>query len=495
MPRDVSVDQDHLLVDLTRMYDTSTEMLISESLGNAVDAGATALDITITKVGGEPSISFKNNGPPMTKSDMENYNVIARSSKQFGKSLGWAGIGSKLYLGYYKAGRIITTTGNDKSALQSEMWFEGKRLKWDFFPTKEKISGTCYKVLLKDADFEFLLKNAGEMIIKFFNTAMLNGLDITINGKKLEPWQPVTYKSFEKIIKIKKRKLHLKIFITDVDIPNERCWFEYSISGKKIVIRRPENLVAKIKDEFKRRFFVVVNAIDVSDQLQTNKHGFRSGVFTRDVEPQVEKLVTKVLDELGFIEDVKDAKKLRNSWSQAIQDVIADKFADLIRDGKFGFGKSGRQRGEGQNPENTEPAEPTSDIKIDAEEKEPKDPNNRGGLSFTTVIRPEDKRQSWFDPPTGEIVINLGHPVSEVIVTTAEGTEYHLNRCVSNELQRLAVSIGKYSFYQVLAIQNILFEAMLDARKSIKAKTKKRFHAVKRKRSQTGRFVKGNNDE
>ena len=103
----------------------------------------------------------------MSKSDVVNYNVIARSSKKFGKSLGWAGIGSKLYLGFFKNSRIITTSGDGKSALRCEMWFQGKQLKWDFFPTNKKIAGTSYKVLLKKTDYEILLKTAAELITKF----------------------------------------------------------------------------------------------------------------------------------------------------------------------------------------------------------------------------------------------------------------------------------------------------------------------------------------
>ena len=39
----------------------------------------------------------------------------------------------------------------------------------------------------------------------------------------------------------------------------------------------------------------------------------------------------------------------------------------------------------------------------------PKRPRNRGGFSFTTVIKPEDSRQGWIQIETNQIVVNLGH--------------------------------------------------------------------------------------
>jgi len=44
-PITMKVDSVHLLDDLAKMYDSGTEMLVSEALGNAVDVGATKLQI------------------------------------------------------------------------------------------------------------------------------------------------------------------------------------------------------------------------------------------------------------------------------------------------------------------------------------------------------------------------------------------------------------------------------------------------------------------
>ena len=107
-PSPMEVDSVHLLVDLTRMYDSGTEMVVSEAFGNAVDIKSTELQIDFGEDSDGKYIRFKNNGPPMSEKDFRNYHVIARSSKDYGKGLGWAGIGAKLYLGSWLESKIIT---------------------------------------------------------------------------------------------------------------------------------------------------------------------------------------------------------------------------------------------------------------------------------------------------------------------------------------------------------------------------------------------------
>ena len=91
MPK-VEVDTDHLMEDLARMYDSGSEMVVSEVFGNAVDVSATKLDVILGEDSGVKYIKFMNNGPTMTREDFVNYNTLARSSKKFGEGLGWAGI-------------------------------------------------------------------------------------------------------------------------------------------------------------------------------------------------------------------------------------------------------------------------------------------------------------------------------------------------------------------------------------------------------------------
>ena len=53
---------------------------------------------------------------------------------------------------------------------------------------------------------------------------------------------------------------------------------------QNIIIKKPRNLLSNVKPEFKKKFFVIVDALDASDQLSTNKHSVRGGIFPKEIE-------------------------------------------------------------------------------------------------------------------------------------------------------------------------------------------------------------------
>jgi len=301
IPIPMEVDSVHLLGDLAKMYDSGTEMVVSEALGNAVDVEATELQIEFGENQSGQYILFVNDGPPMTKQDFKNYHVIARSSKIVGKSLGWAGIGAKLYLGIWNKSTIITESSDGKNSFASQMFIKDNQVCWNFITPKRKFFGTSYQVFLNPEDYRILSTNVKEIILKFFNTAMKNGLNVSIQGSKLEPWEPIILNTIDDQISVKNRKLPLILWITKEDIPDERCNIEYHVSGKRIIIRRPKNLLSNVKPEFRKKFYAVVDALDVSDQLATNKHSFRGGLFPKDVEPEIERKINQILKQLGYL--------------------------------------------------------------------------------------------------------------------------------------------------------------------------------------------------
>ena len=284
MPR-VEVDTDHLMVDLARMYDSGSEMVVSEVFGNAVDISATELDVTLGTDSEGKYVKFVNNGPAMGKEDFVNYNTLARSSKQFGEGLGWAGIGAKLYLGIWQDSKIITTSSDGITTTATELYFTKENLLWwDYIQSSEKFQGTSYKAYLRDEDYVTLETQLEVIIRKLFNSAMLNGMIVTVNGKIIQPWEPKTIDTIDCVLTIGKIKLPYKVLITDTNIQSDRCNIEYHVSGKCIVIKKPKNLLSGVKTEYKKRFYVIVDAKCISDQLKTNKHNFKPGIFTTDVE-------------------------------------------------------------------------------------------------------------------------------------------------------------------------------------------------------------------
>jgi hypothetical protein len=462
-PITMKVDSVHLLDDLAKMYDSGTEMLVSEALGNAVDVGATKLQIEFGEDHDGQYVSFFNNGPPMKLQDFKNYHVIARSSKTIGKSLGWAGIGAKLYLGVWNKSKIVTESSDGKDSLASQMFIDDCQVYWNFITSERKFFGTSYRVYLNPEDYQSLSNNIGEIIVKYFNTAMKNGLDVIIQGKKLEPWVPEIIKSIEEQVSIKHKKFLLILYLTKEKINDERCNIEYHVSGKNIIIKKPRNLLSNVKPEFKKKFFVIVDALDVSDQLSTNKHSFRGGIFPKEIEPKIELKILHILKQLGCLEDPQDERTLKNKFTKDLQKILKEEFPELNPKSIYGnMNKNGRSPGIGKKTKGIEAKKSSGKEKIEHKEKHaPKRKRNRGGFSVTTVNNPEDARQGWIQIETNQIVVNLGHPVAKRMEKPREAKEYHQCRIIFNELLKLEAKSGKLSVEKAFEKSDKFFVRMM----------------------------------
>jgi len=322
---------------------------------------------------------------------------------------------------------------------------------------------------------------------------MKNGLNVLIKGSKLEPWEPHFLRIIDDQIKVKNRKLPLILWITEEDIPDERCNIEYHVSGKRIIIRRPKNLLSNVKPEFRKKFYAIVDALDVSDQLVTNKHSFRGGLFPKEVEPEIERKIHQILKQLGYLEDPQDAKSLKNNFTNALQKILKENFPELNPKSIYGImNRGGRSPGKRTRTHVIEESKSAEKEDIERENKpNPKRSRNRGGFSFTTVIRPEDSRQGWIQIETNQIVVNLGHAVAKRMEKTREGKQYHLCRIISSELLKLASKSGKFSVDKALEIVDKIFALM-----EKQFQTKSRGYTILNfngeqdlKRNEHGRFV------
>ena len=443
MPR-VEVDTDHLMVDLARMYDNGSEMVVSEVFGNAVDVSATKLDVTLGIDSEGKYIKFVNNGPPMSKDDFVDYNTLARSSKQFGEGLGWAGIGAKLYLGIWKGSKIITTSSDGITTTSTELYFKEKHLFWDYIQSSEKFQGTSYKAYLTDEDYATLETSLGEIICKLFNSAMLNGMAVTVNGKMILPWKPKTIDTIDCTLSIGKTKLPYKVLITDTNIQSSRCNIEYHVSGKCIVIKKPKNLLSDVKTEYKKRFYVIVDSKCISDQLKTNKHNFTPGIFTTDVEPGIEKELYRILKERDWLDDPTKTKTMKNKFSKVMQKLLKKNFPEMKLISNLGkSGGEGTQHGGGPKPPG--PKQPPTPKGSSGQTRKPRKPRRTGGFSFTTTVKPGDNRQGWIDVGTNQIVINLGHRVAGPPMKTRDGRHYHTLRVIATQVGKFVSRNGKIS--------------------------------------------------
>ena len=491
-PNKMQVDSVHLLEDLARFYHSGTEMVVSEAFGNAVDVDATELQIELGEDQDGKYILFVNNGPPMSEKDFRNYHVIARSSKDFGKGLGWAGIGAKLYLGSWLKSKIVTESSDGHTSLASVMLIEGNKASWNFVTPRRKFIGTSYKVYLKPEDYDILSKDITVTVLKYFNTAMRNGLNVTVQGKKLDFWKPSSTQTFHEEVKIKDRKLPFTLWTTKEDMPDDRLNIEYHVSGKRIVIRKPKELLPNVKSEFKKKFYVIVDALCISDQLGTNKHSFNAGIFYSEVEPVIAKKLHQILKPLGYLEDEKEAKSLNNTFTKSLQKILKEEFPELNPKSICGnMNRGGDSAGKGKRPDKAGPKSKEKTNENKDKQNNPKRPRSRGGFSFETTIKPDDKRQGWMNLDTNKIVVNLGHSVAISMEKTRESKQYHLCRIICAELLKLASKTGKLTVETAFEKTDKIF-ALIDKYSQRKKRSIWNFNTEQNtKRDSDGKFLSG----
>ena len=161
MGRPLPIKLYETLVNMLGMYTYKhEEVLVLEAVANAIDAKSKTVDISFERSSDYGYVTFHNDGVPMSRQDFENYHTVSLSAKTKGESIGFAGVGAKIFLASPDGGEIITTTGRDsKSALVSRMYREGHEVEHETSLVegltsiigKKKILhkyGTSYKVRL-----------------------------------------------------------------------------------------------------------------------------------------------------------------------------------------------------------------------------------------------------------------------------------------------------------------------------------------------------------
>lgn len=347
-------------------------------------------------------------------------------------------------MGIWKGSKIITTSSDGITTTSTELYFKGKHLFWDYIQSSEKFQGTSYKAYLTDEDYATLETSLGEIICKLFNSAMLNGMSVTVNGKMILPWNPKTIDTIDCTLSIGKTTLPYKVLITDTNIPSNRCNIEYHVSGKCIVIKKPKNLLSDVKTEYKKRFYVIVDSKCISDQLKTNKHNFTPGIFTTDVEPGIEKELYRILKQRDWLDDPTKTKTMKNKFSKVMQKLLKKNFPEMKLISNLGkSGGEGTQPGQGPKP--LGPKQPPTPKGSSGQTRKPRKPRRTGGFSFTTTVKPGDNRQGWIDVGTNQIVINLGHRVAGPPMKTRDGRHYHTLRVIATQVGKFVSRNGKIS--------------------------------------------------
>ena len=145
------VDLVHLLEDLRDAYvDPIEETILSEAIANSLDSRASRISIDVDAA--LSSITIRDNGTGMGRAELRRYHDLARSSKERGEGIGFAGVGIKL--GLLISNEVWTESGRGSAPPIATQWRLASKHKapWRFcepFGGTEG-RGTAIRLLLKN---------------------------------------------------------------------------------------------------------------------------------------------------------------------------------------------------------------------------------------------------------------------------------------------------------------------------------------------------------
>jgi hypothetical protein len=160
------VDLVHLLEDLRDAYPGRLEeTILTEILANALDAGATRLELRTDR--GERTLLACDNGGGMTRRELSRYHDLAASTKKRGKGIGFAGVGIKL--GLLACDEVITETRRSgRQAATSWKLAQRTRAPWSWIEPLHLLEEDGTAVLLRVSNAFSLLLDVG-----FLETSVL----------------------------------------------------------------------------------------------------------------------------------------------------------------------------------------------------------------------------------------------------------------------------------------------------------------------------------
>lgn len=284
--RESTVNFDHLLDDHIKMYDCPVDAtVLVESVANALDAKATQIDLRVDAA--TRKFTITDNGEGMDEQQFEDYHNFAMSSKQRGRSIGFAGLGAKL--GLKIASEIVTETCSNAFAGASRWWFQRGRVLWE--PTVPALTtrgtrvhfplNSARKWSILDADRlrEMLLAHYLPLFlpkfVSLYRAAKVypHGVKFTINGAPVAP--DLTELQLDgnaafNLLGTKQRPIGVALFVlAKSDLPPARQGVALCTYGKVIkwdwLDRHPRQAT---------RITGVVEVPDLVECLTTNKADF-----------------------------------------------------------------------------------------------------------------------------------------------------------------------------------------------------------------------------
>lgn len=420
----MKIDIFHALEDFLDAYDNHAEMVVTEAIANAIDVKARTIRVELTNgPAAGRHVSFFNDGPPMTKREFDNYHVVSRSSKSKGSGIGFAGIGAKVYLAAWTRTVIHTETSDGTGGYASDMYVRNNVLKAKYVEPTIKERGTLYRVDLTQEDYDHLESNLADLVVRVFDPAILDGLAVVVNGKRIEAWHPEYEFKRHYRMTIRGKKYRFRLVVASEDIPAEKAPVQYHVSGKIISTKKPDWLY-DVRPAYQKRIHVYVDALALSDMLNLNKTGFKqgSGMVVSQVFKEIDNRILSILKDNGYVGD-----NMPDKW---VHTQLTKFFENLFKDPKYAFLNPEARRGKGPGagagsggteseiegvvatPSSPDPDTNKPDNASERNAKKKLQDRQRGGrFTIGWVARPDDKRDGWLDQTTNKLIINMEHPL------------------------------------------------------------------------------------
>jgi hypothetical protein len=447
-PIDINVRQ--VIKDFLEGYAAEPEeVMVVESIANSLDADARKIKLSLWRTENGDFYSILDDGEGMTKDVFEHsYHALALSSKQKGGTIGFAGVGGKLYLAMLEAGNsIYTETRSDTFSGASELAMIGDTAKWKRVPSRGKLpkgNGTYVELMLRPSSN--LDQPTIEQIIQDNYNAILLGLygkksiSVAWNSGPQAPWKPSTETEDEYDFKVNGEKCMAYFWLAKNDFAHEKG-FDIVILGKRIKTEQWFDVEFKIKPEFSRRICGLVTSDVLADLLTTNKQDLKIGnqktwlIYKKEVD----KALSSWLDSIGAsretpkprAEDLAAANEVseminkmlkfpelsiynpflkKTIGSTAIKSDNPDSFVKPVEGDQNVAGTQGGQGvGRGVPTEGGGGGEGVISADDGSEMGQRVTRRLRYGVNINLYDEPKNPKEGWVTPET--IVVNKGHPV------------------------------------------------------------------------------------
>lgn len=451
----IKVDILKVIENFMDMYPYSApETLVIEAIANCLDANATNIAISVFPDEDQNRIfKVEDNGQGMTQKEFEdNYHALSISSKTKGQGIGFAGVGSKLYLALLASGEnIVTETRSEDFQGTSKITIIGNEPKWVYVDRKTlRHTGTIYEVKLRSEDANFLTtEKIAEIIQTHYNAILLHRygeITISLDDEKVKPWKPELADEtvIPRMFNIRKKQFKCYFWLTEKKL-KQRQGIEIVVFGKKIRGNQWFDLDYIIKPYFRSKITGQILADGIATLLTTNKCDIRvqSGpALWTSFRKKAYDTLSNWLSEIGAVVDRPlteldpGFKKLSRAIEKEINKLLRDPIFSIynpflrkqsrsvlvktetgyvsaeevegVQKAKGTIGGEGKGYGvdvlgphEGKSLRQSERGKETGTAVRR---------RVRHGIAIGLEDAPNNSKETWLTPQA--IVINVGHPVS-----------------------------------------------------------------------------------